>query len=134
MGYIEEYSEASSTVSVATTTGRDSVAEIIGGINGDDYKYLHLGGDGTEAVTGDTQLVAEFTDSGLAPALATTSIISANVLQVSHRFTATASKVIRESGIFAGVGASTMLARSSFGAISIDAGDSVTIKQTIEVD
>lgn len=86
---------------ISTNTGKGAIAEKIGGLGSTgDFTYLHLGSNGTAATTADTQLGAEFTDSGLEAALATVSTDAANTLQLTHRFTAAAAKVIKETGVF----------------------------------
>jgi len=116
---------------VVTTVGKDAVAEKIGGLGTHaDFTYLHLGSGGVAATTADTQLGAAFTDSGLVAAVSTVSTDLANVLQLVHIWTATATKTIRECGVSntsATGGGSTLLARSDFNTISVNSGDSLQI-------
>lgn len=122
---------------VVTTVGKNYVAEMIGALNAQDaFQYLHLGSDGTTATTADTQLGAAFTTDGLAADTATVSTDAANVLQLVHIWTATATKTIRECGVsntLATGGGDTLLARSDFNTISVDSGDSIQITYKITV-
>jgi hypothetical protein len=122
---------------VVTAVGKASVAEKIGGLGTHaDFTYLHLGSDGTAASTADTQLASAFTDSGLEAAASTVSTDAANVLQLVHVWTASASQTIRECGVSntdAEGGGSTLLARSDFNTISVDNGDSIQITYKITV-
>jgi len=122
---------------VVSTVGKNAVAEKIGGLGSHaDFTYLHIGSDGTTATTADTQIAADFTDSGLAPAASTVSTDAANVLQLVHIWTASATKTIRECGVsntdLTG-GGPTLLARSDFNTISVDSGDSIQITYKITV-
>lgn len=122
---------------VVTTVGKNAVAEDIGGLGSHaDFTYLHLGSDGTTATTADTQLASAFTDSGLAAAGSTVSTDAANVLQLVHIWTASATKTIRECGVSntdATGGGTTLLARSDFNTISVDSGDSIQITYKVTV-
>jgi hypothetical protein len=122
---------------VVTTVGKNAVAEKIGGLGTNaDFTFLHLGSVGTTASTADTQLAAAFTDSGLEAAGATVSTDTANVLQLVHIWTASATKTIRECGVSntdTTGGADTLLARSDFGTISVDSDDSLQITYRITV-
>jgi len=122
---------------VVTTVGKNAVAEKIGGLGSHaDFTYLHLGSDGTTATTADTQLGAAFTNSDLVAAAATVTTDAANVLQLVHIWTASATKTIRECGVSntdTTGGASTLLARSDFGTISVDSDDSIQITYKVTV-
>jgi len=122
---------------VVTTVGKNAVAEKIGGLGSHaDFTYLHIGSVGTGATTADTQLGSAFTDSGLAASASTVSTDAANVLQLVHIWTATATKTIRECGVSntnATGGGNTLLARSDFNTISVDSGDSIQITYKITV-
>ena len=122
---------------VVTTVGKNSVAEKIGGLGAHaNFTYLHLGSSGTTATTADTQLGSAFTDSGLVAAGSTVSTDAANILQLVHIWTATATKTIRECGVSntdATGGGSTLLARSDFNTISVDSGDSIQITYKVTV-
>lgn len=122
---------------VVTTQGKNAVAEKIGGLGSHpDFTFLHLGSDGTTATTADTQLIAAFTDSGLAAAAATVTTDAANVLQLVHIWTSSDSKTIRECGVSNVIttgGGTTLLARSDFNTISVDSGDSIQITYKITV-
>jgi len=122
---------------VVSTVGKNAVAEKIGGLGTHaNFTFLHLGSDGTTATTADTQLTAAFTDSGLVASAATVSTDAANVLQLVHIWTASASKTIRECGVSntnTTGGGGTLLARSDFNTISVDSGDSIQITYKVTV-
>lgn len=122
---------------VVTTVGKNAVAEKIGNVAAhNNFTYLHIGSDGTGATTANTQLGSAFTDSGLVAAGSTVSTDAANVLQLVHVWTATATKTIRECGVSntnATGGGATLLARSDFNTISVDSGDSIQITYKVTV-
>lgn len=119
---------------VITTVGKNRVAEKIGGLGSvADFTYLAIGSDGTAATVVDTQLGVEFTDSGLDRAAATVTTDSANVLQLVHIWTASASKTIRECGVLNAASTGDLLARSDFNTISVDSSDSIQITYKITV-
>jgi len=119
---------------VITTVGKYAVAEKIGGLGSiTDFTYLALGYDGTTAVVGDTALASEAADSGLARAAATVTTDTADVLQLVHTWTATATKVLRECGVLNDASAGVLLAHSDFNSISVDSDDSIQITYKITV-
>ena len=119
---------------VITTVGKNKVAERIGGLGSvDPWVALAVGSSGTAATAADTALKAELSSGNLARATATVSTTTANILQLQHTWTASASKSIKECGVFNDNSAGSMLARSDFSAISVSSGDSIQITYKISV-
>lgn len=111
---------------VITTVGKNAVAEIIGGLNTDTFNMLAVGTSGTAAAATNTALAAECTGGNLAKVAATVTTTTANILQLQHTWTASATKALKECGVFNNT-ADTMLARSAFSVITVDNGDSIQI-------
>lgn len=89
--------------------------------------YIAVGTDTTAFAASQTVLGAEITDSGLARAAATTSLITTtqtnDTAQLLKAFTATGSKTIQEIGIFNDPTVGTMLGRTITGARAVVSGD-----------
>ena len=117
---------------VITTVGKNKVAEIIGGLNLDTFDHLALGTSGTAAAATNTALAARIVASGLAKITATTSTTTANILQLQHTWTASATKALKECGVFNHT-ADSLLARSAFSVITVDSGDSIQVTYKITV-
>jgi len=94
-----------------TNTGFARFATLAGG----DFKYMALGTDDTAFSASDTALGSEITDSGLARTSGTVSYVTTNVtndtMQITHQWTATATKTVAESGIFNASSGGTMPVR-----------------------
>jgi hypothetical protein len=120
---------------VITTVGKETVAEMIGGLGAHDaFEYLALGTSGTVAAATNTALAAELTDSGLAIASATASTATANILQLVHTWECTGTaQTIKECGIFNDSSGGTLLARSNFSGITTDPNDSIQITYKVTV-
>jgi len=119
---------------IITAVGKNAVAEKIGGLGSvSDFTYLALGYDGDTATVSDTTLGEEATDSGLARSAATVTTDSANVLQLVHTWTASATKTLRECGVLNDATAGVLLAHSDFNSISVDSDDSIQITYKITV-
>lgn len=109
---------------VITTVGKNHVAEKIGGIGAvADFTYLAVGTDTGTAAVGDTTLGSEITGGNLARVTSTVTTTTANILQLQHTWTASASKAITECGVLNAATAGELLARSDFSAINVDSGD-----------
>lgn len=117
---------------VITTVGKNHVAEKIGGIGAvADFTYLAVGTDTGTAAVGDTTLGSEITGGNLARVTSTVTTTTANILQLQHTWTASASKAITECGVLNAASAGELLARSDFSAINVDSGDSIQIGELI---
>jgi hypothetical protein len=114
-------------------TGKADIAEIIGGIGGELFKFIHIGANNSGLSGENTQLLEEFTDSGLTPIEATISKTDDQIINLHARFTATADKVVKEMGIFSGIGGSTMLSRTTLKGIDMESGDSFTVNYKISL-
>ena len=94
-----------------TNTGFARFAALAGG----DLTYIALGTDTTAFSASDTALGAEITDSGLARASGTVSYSTTNVtndtMEITHTWTATATKTVGEAGCFNASANGTMAVR-----------------------
>jgi len=86
-------------------------------VGGTAFDYLEVGTDATAASAGQSALVAAITDSGLARAAGTgtqqTVTVANDTLQLTYTWSSiSASKTIREVGVFNAASAGTMLARA----------------------
>jgi len=100
------------------------------------FTYLELGTSDTAFSASQTALQAAITDSGLARASATvsqqTTTQTNDTLRLTHQWTATGSKTIKEAGVFNGASGGTMLARTVLGtARSLSSGDTYTFTYDI---
>lgn len=100
-----------------TTLGFAAIADMLGGISSiSAFDYLALGTDDTAFTVAYATLYAEITDSGLARAqdatpTAVTTSGADDTLQLDYTWTATASKTLKEVGVFNAASAGTMLCR-----------------------
>jgi len=117
---------------VITTVGKNAVAETIGGLNTDVFDHLAVGTSGTAAAATNTALAAEVTTANLAKVTATVTTTTANILQLQHTWTASATKALKECGVFNNT-ADVILARSAFSTITVDSGDSIQITYKVTV-
>ena len=106
-----------------TEVGFALVADLVGSVNSPvAVTYLAVGTGSTAADPGDTTLVTEVTDTGLARASATvtrvTTTVANDTLQLLKEWTATGVKILREIGAFNASGNGTMLARKVYDAIT----------------
>ena len=118
-----------------TYVGANGVAELIGGLN-PAFIYLHLGSGTTPYTVNDTQMEVGIGDTGLAPAVATTSNPANRVVRWTHTWTATGSKTVSESGVSSNIavgGANHLLFRTTFPAITLENGDTITITHNLKV-
>lgn len=95
------------------------------------FTYLELGTSDTAFAASQTALQAAITDSGLGRASATvsqqTTTQTNDTLRLSHQWTASGSKTVKEAGIFNASSSGTMLARKVLDtARSLTAGDTYT--------
>jgi len=109
---------------------------ILSDVGGTAFDYLALGTDSTAPSATDTALGAEITDSGLARAAATgtrvTTSVTNDTAQLQHTWTATASKSIRECGVFNAASGGTMLARANI-TVDVNSGDSIQLTYKIQM-
>ena len=99
------------------------------------FTYLALGTDSTAPAATQTALLAEITDSGLSRASATVSQVTTtqtnDTLQLVHTWTATATKVVEEVGVFNASSGGTMAGRSLTGTKTVNSGE--TIEATYQI-
>lgn len=119
---------------VLTTVGKNKIAEMIGGLETRIFDQLALGTSGTAAAATNTTLAAEITGANLARTTATISTTTANVLQLVHTWTASATKALKECGVFnRNTDTGSLLARSAFSVITVDSGDAITITYRVTI-
>jgi hypothetical protein len=101
---------------LVTSAGKALLASLAGDAAAVPFTYLAVGTSTTAASVGQTTLVAEVTDTGLARAAATvsrtTTTVTNDTLQLVYTWTASGSKVIEEVGVFNASSAGTMLSRA----------------------
>jgi len=111
-----------------TNAGKAAAAGRIGNVGSvDPFIYLAVGTSSTAFNVGQTALVAEITDSGLARASATMSRVTTTVaddtLQFFHEWSVTASKIVEEIGAFNDATAGVMLCRALTTSKAVDDED-----------
>lgn len=101
---------------LVTSAGKALLASLAGDASAVPFTYLALGTSSTAPAIGQTTLVAEITDTGLARAAATVSRVTTTVtndtLQLVYTWTASGSKTLEEVGVFNAASSGTMLSRA----------------------
>ena len=101
---------------LVTSAGKALLASLAGDASAVPFTYLALGTSNTAPAIGQTTLVAEITDTGLARAAATVSRVTTTVtndtLQLVYTWTASGTKTVEEVGVFNAASAGTMLSRA----------------------
>ena len=101
------------------------------------FDYIGVGTGVTAATATNTQLGTEITDSGLARAASTGSLVTENVAndtaQFVHQFSVTDTQAVTESAVFNAGAAGTMLCRQTFSAINVADGDTLQITWKVTV-
>ena len=113
-----------------TETGFAAVADLVGNVTPIvAFTYLELGTGTTAENAAHTALVTPVTDSGLARAAATMSLVQTTVagdtLQFYKDWTATGVKILREIGAFNAAADGVMLGRKLYDAITTASTDHV---------
>ena len=89
---------------LVTSAGKAQLTLLAGDASATPFTYLAVGTSTTAPAVGQTTLVAEITDTGLARAAATVSRVTTTVtndtLQLVYTWTASGSKTIEEVGVF----------------------------------
>jgi hypothetical protein len=121
-----------------TTVGKALVAGRLNG-SGSPAAATYIGvGTGTTAfAAGNTTLETEITDSGLARANGTVSLVTtttaSDTAQVTYTFTVTGTKAVTESGVLNASSSGTLLCRQTFSAINVVSGDSLAITWKVQM-
>ena len=101
------------------------------------FDYIGVGTGTTAATATDTELKTEITDSGLARAASTGTLVTENVAkdtaQFVHQFSVTDTQAVTESAVFNDASAGTMLCRQTFSAINVANGDTLQITWKVTV-
>lgn len=100
-------------------------------VGGTAFDYLEVGTDATAAAANQTALLAAITDSGLARAAGTgtqtTTTVTNDTAQITYTWSSiTATKAIKEVGVFNAASEGTMLARSVIN-VTVNSGDSLQL-------
>lgn len=99
--------------------------------------YIAVGTGTTAFAAGNTALETEITDSGMARAAATVSLVTTSTTndtaQMLKAFTVTGTKAVTESGVLNASSSGTLLCRQTFSAINVVNGDSLTITWKVQV-
>ena len=116
--------------------GLDEMAEAIfgaGGVGTTLFDYLEIGTDATAPSAGQTALVASACARVQDASPDVNSAISGetHVSVISSFVGATCAGGIQEAGIFNGLAGGQMLARSTFGVVTIASGDTLNVNYTI---
>lgn len=120
---------------VANLMTNAGFALVAGRINGSGAPaaatYIAVGTGTTAANVADTTLETEITDSGLARASASVSLVTTTVTndtaQMVVTYTVTGTKAVTESGVLNDSSSGSLLCRQVFAAISVSNGDSLQI-------
>lgn len=95
------------------------------------FDYIGVGTGTTAATFTNTTLVTEITNSGLARAATTGTLVTTTVAndtaQFVKSFSVTASQAVTESAVFNAASSGTMLCRQTFSAINVVSGDTLQI-------
>jgi hypothetical protein len=101
------------------------------------FDYIGVGTGVTAATATDTELGTEITDSGLARAASTGTLVTENVsndtAQFVHQFSVTDTQAVTESAVFNDASVGTMLCRQTFSAINVADGDTLQITWKVTV-
>ncbi len=121
-----------------TVAGIAEVAGLINGTRAGAFTYIAIGSSGTVATTANTTLAAEITTGGLARVAATCTRVNTDATndtaQLFHTFTATATKTVKEVGIFDSAAVGAMLGRHTFTAKNMESADTLAITYKVDVD
>lgn len=113
LGNIKQEWDVNNTV---VSAGKAQIALLAGDATATPFTFLAVGTSATAVTIGQTALVGEVTDTGLARAAATvsrtTTTVTNDTLQLVYTWTATGTKVIEEIGVFNASSGGTMLARA----------------------
>jgi hypothetical protein len=135
-GYFAPQKQVSNLV---TTVGKALVA---GRINDSGTPaaatYIAVGTGTTAANIADTTLETEISDSGLARAAATVSLVTTDTTNDTARlvksFSVSGTKAVTEAGALNASSNGTLLARQVFSAINVVSGDTLSITWNFDVD
>jgi len=139
-GFLFGYKKYSMNISnLITTKGKESVADLLGDVNTiSAFDYIAVGTGTTAAAVTDTTLETEITDSGMARAQGTNTLVTTDTtndtLQCVKQFTVTGAKAVTESGVLNAASAGSLLARQVFSAINVTNGDTLQITWKFDVD
>lgn len=113
------------------TAGKAQLALLAGDASATPFTYLAVGTSSTAVSAGQTALVAEITDTGLARAAATvsrtTTTVTNDTLSLVYTWTASGAKTIEEVGVFNASSSGTMLSRALTTSTVMASGETLKI-------
>jgi len=112
--------------------GKAQVSGLIGGVVSGAFGYIAVGTGTTSPSASDTALENEVMRVSSTNTQLTTNVTN-DTLQMQATFNFTVSYAITEAGIFNALSGGVMLARQTFSAINVNAGDSIMITWKIVV-
>lgn len=129
--------DVSTFKNLVVTTGKALITSRIGSNASSAATYAAVGISNTAVSAGQTTLVSEITDSGLARASATISQVTTtttnDTFRATYTWTASGSKTIEEVGIFNASSSGTMLSRALTGTKSVVSGETVTLTYNLQL-
>lgn len=115
---------------LVTTAGFAQLALLAGDASATPFTYIAVGTSSTAPAVGNTTLVAEIVDSGLARAAGTVSRVTTtgtnDTYQITYTWTASGSKTIEEVGVFNAASSGTMLSRALTTSKAVTSGETLT--------
>lgn len=116
---------------LVVTAGKNHLAGLFCGLSGYvPFKYIAVGTGTTTPSDSDTALANEITGGGLARALGTCST-NANTAIITVTWNVTGSYAVTECGLFNASSGGTMFCRTTFAAINVQNGDTLTMTWNI---
>jgi putative flippase GtrA len=117
------------------SAGKAQIALLAGDASATPFTYLAVGTSNTATAAGQTALLAEITDSGLARAAATvtrtTTTVTNDTLNLAYTWTASGTKTVEEIGVFNASSSGTMLGRALTTSKSLVSGEQLIASYSI---
>jgi hypothetical protein len=110
---------------VFTNKGKDITTNLVSGLGGTVPKFIGMGTDATTAVATDTALGVEVETRATGTPTRQTTTVANDTFQSIGTQTATASRVVVESGLFDASTVGNMFTSADFAAINLAIGDSI---------
>jgi len=118
------------------SAGKAQLALLAGDASATPFTYLAVGTSSTAVSAGQTALVGEITDSGLARAAATvsrtTTSVTNDTLTLTYTWTASGTKAVEEIGVFNASSSGTMLSRALTTTKSLVSGEQLVATYNLQ--